>query len=160
MKRDVLILADIFEKCVNWPLKIYKLTPSHYFSSPELTWDAVLKMTEVNLELISNIDLHYFIEKEMRGGISYICNRFSEANSEKCISYLDENNLYGWAMSQYHSYWRFKFLNQKKIEDFDVNSIGEKRSKGYILEVHLEYPDKIHYLHNDYTLAPEKIEVS
>ena len=63
-------------------------------------------------------------------------------------------------MSQYLSYGRFKFLNQKKIEDFDVNSIGEKRSKGYILEVHLEYPDKIHYLHNDYTLAPEKIEVS
>ena len=63
LKRDVLILADIFEKCVNWPLKIYKLAPSHYFSSPELTWDAVLKMTEVKLELISNTDLHYFIEK-------------------------------------------------------------------------------------------------
>ena len=63
LKRDVLILADIFEKCVNWLLKIYKLAPSHYFSSPELTWDAVLKMTEVKLEIISNIDLHYFIEK-------------------------------------------------------------------------------------------------
>ena len=92
LKRDVLILVDIFEKCVNWPLKIYKLAPSHYFSCPELTWDAVLKMTEVKLELISKIDLHYFIEKGMRGGISYSCNRFSEANSEKCISYLDENN--------------------------------------------------------------------
>ena len=46
LKRDVLILADIFEKCVNWPLKIYELAPSHYFSSPELTWDTVLKMTE------------------------------------------------------------------------------------------------------------------
>ena len=63
-------------------------------------------------------------------------------------------------MSQYLSYGRFNFLNQKKIEDFDVNSIGEKSPKGYILEVDLEYLDKIHYLHNDYTLAPEKIEVS
>ena len=49
-------------------------------------------MTEVKLELISNIDMHCFIEKGMRGGISYICKGFSEANTEKCISYLDENN--------------------------------------------------------------------
>ena len=72
--------------------------------------------------------------------------------------YLDENNLYGWGMSQYLPYCEFKLL--KNIDKFDVNSIGESSSIGYILEVDLKYPDELYYLHNDYTLAPEKLAIS
>ena len=67
------------------------------------------------------------------------------------------NNLYGWAMSRYLPYGRFKWL--KNADNFDVNSISEKSPIGYILEVDLEYPDELHVLHNDYSLAPEKLAI-
>ena len=68
--------------------------------------------------------------------------------------YLDENNLYGWGMSQYLPYGGFKCL--KNVDNFDVNSTSEKSPIGYILEADLEYPDELHELYNDYPLAPEK----
>ena len=65
------------------------------------------------------------------------------------------NNLYGWTISRYLPYGGFKWL--KNVDGFNVNSISEKSPIGVILEVDLEYPDKIHVLHNDYPLAPEKL---
>ena len=76
---------------------------------------------------------------------------------KEVITYLDENNLCGWALSQYLPYSGFKWLNHKEISDFCLNSIIENSSIGYILEVDLEYPRKLHDLHNDYRLAPEKL---
>ena len=130
----------------------------------------MLKMTRIELDLISDIDMHLFIEKGMRGGISYISKRHSEANDKymecydsgkesKYITYLDANNLYGWAMNQYLRYSGFKWSNQKEISDFCLNSISENSSIGYILEIDLEYPSELHELHNDYPLAPEKLKI-
>ena len=134
------------------------------------------KMTEIELELISDIDMHLFIEKGTRGGISYIAKGHSKANNKymqsyddkkpsKFIVYLDANNVYGWTMSQYLPYSGFKWLNQKEIDKFDVNLIGcniieEISSDGYITEADFKYPDKLHELHNDYPLASEKLEIS
>ena len=131
----------------------------------------MLKMTQIELDLISGTDMHLFIEKEMRGGISYIAKRHSKANNKylKCydsskeskyITYLDANNLYGWAMIQYLPYTGLKWLNQNQISDFCLNSISENSSIDYILEVDLEYPSELHDMHNDYPLAPEKLEIS
>ena len=59
-------------------MQYYKIDPCHYFTSPGLSWDAMLKMTDIKLhvELIINIDMHMFqfIEKGMHGGVSYIAN--------------------------------------------------------------------------------------
>ena len=86
------------------------------------------------------------------------CN---DTKPSKYITYLDANNVYGWAMSQYLPYSGFNWLNKKKKFDrFNVNSISENNSHGYILKFDLEYPDKLHELHNDYSLAPEKLEIS
>ena len=170
LKTNVL-LADIFKKFSNTCLEYYGLDPCHYFNSPGLSWDAMLKMAGIKLELIWDIDKHLFIEKRMRGGISYIAQRCSKANNKymthydsseesKFILYLDANNLHGLGMSNYLAYGRFKWLNQKETDKFDVNSIAENSSDGYILEVDLEYPDELHELHNDYPLAPEKLEIS
>ena len=74
------------------------------------------------------------------------------------IIYLDMNNLYGWAMSKYLPYGEFEWL--ENINEFDINWINEKSDTGYFLEVDLEYPDKLHELHNNYPLAPEKLVVS
>ena len=73
------------------------------------------------------------------------------------VNTYDANNLYGWAMSQYLPYGDCKWLNQKEIDKFCLNSISENSSNGYILEVDLEYPDELHELHNDYPLAPETV---
>ena len=75
----------------------------------------------------------------------------------KFITYLDMNNLYGWAMSRCLPYGRFKWL--KNADNFEVNSISEKSPIGYILKVDFEYPDELHVLHNDYPLAPEKLSI-
>ena len=128
-------------------------------------------MTWVELELIHDIALHLFIEKGMRDGISYIAKRYSKTNNKYMesydqykesvfIVYLDTNNLYGRAMIQYLPYGGFKWLSKEEIDKFDLNSIDENSSIGYILEVDLEYPDELHDLHNDYPLAPEKLEIS
>ena len=121
LKKDVLLLADVFEKFIDACLKYYGLDPCHYFSSPGLIWDAMLKMTDIELAKISDIDRYLFIEKGLRGEISYIAKRYAKANN-KClndqdpkkqstiISYLDMNNLYGWATSEYLLYEMFKWL--------------------------------------------------
>ena len=89
LKTDVLLLADVFEKFIKTCLEYYKLDPCHYFSSPGLSWDAMLKMTGVKLKLISNTKMHLFIEKVIRGGISHICKRHSKI--EDCDSNKKRN---------------------------------------------------------------------
>ena len=139
LKKDVLLLADVFEKFVDTCLKFYKLDPCHYFSSPGLSWDAMLKMTGVKLENISDIDKYLFIEKGLRGGIFYIVKRYAKANNKymndydskkpsKFITYLDMNNLYGWGLSGYLPYGGFKWL--KNVDGFNINSISEKSPIG------------------------------
>ena len=170
LKTDVLLLADVFENFRKTCLEYYNLDPCHYFTSPGLSWDAMLKMTNIKLDLISDIDMYLFIEKGMRGGISYIANRYSKANNKymknynmkemiKYIMYLDANNLYGWAMIQHLPTGGFKWLTDKQIETFDLNKYENNCKKGIMLEVDLEYPKELHDLHNDYPLAPEKIKV-
>ena len=90
LRKDVLLLATVFEKFIDTCLKFHKLDPFHYFSSPGLSWDAMLKMTDIKLEKISNIDMHLFIEKGLRGGISYLAKRYAKANN-KYINDYDPN---------------------------------------------------------------------
>ena len=161
----------MFEKFIKMCLDYYGLDPCHYFSNSGLSWDAMLKMTDVELELISGTDMHLFIEKGMKRGILYIAKRYSKANNKYrknydsskesvFIIYLDDNNLYGWAMIQYLPYGGFKRFSKKEIDKFDLNSIGENSSIGYMLEAHLEYPDELHDSHNDFQLAPKKLDIS
>ena len=169
LKKDVLLLADVFEKFTETCLKFYGLDPCHYFSFPGLSWDAMLKMTGVKLEKISDHDKYLFFEKGLRRGLSYIAKRYAKANNKymndydpkkpsKLITYLDMNNLHGWAMSEYLPYGEFKWL--KIVDEFDVNSVSEKSPIGYFLQADLEYPDQLHELQNYYPLAPEKLAVS
>ena len=101
LKKDVLLLADVFEKFLFTCLQYYDLDPCHYFSATGLSWDAMLKMTGVALEKISDPVKYMFFEQGMRGGVSHINKRYSETSKNKYILYLDMNNLYGCAMRQY-----------------------------------------------------------
>ena len=166
LKSDVLLLADVFENFRTICLKDYGLDPCHYYSAPGLSWDALLRMTGVNLDLISDIDQQLFIEKGMRGGISTITHRHAVANNKYMKNYnpeVDANNLYGWAMSQSLPVGDFKWIPSEDFEDpedFILENYTNDTRKGVILEVDLEYPEEIHDLHNDYPLAPEKILIT
>ena len=171
IKKDVLFLADVFEKFMSTCLKYYNLDPTHYFSAPELSWDAMLKMTKVELEKISDSEKYVFIESGMRLGICQVSKRYSKASNKFCpdydpnkpevyIKYLDMNNLYGHAMSEYLPYGGFKWV---KVNNESVNRVLNKSGNslhGYFLEVDLNYPENLHDTHNDLQMAPEKIKVT
>ena len=121
----------------------------------------MLKLTGIKLEITSDVDMHLFIEKRMRGGISCISKRHIKFNGDnKFIMYWDANNLYGWAMNQPLPYCDFNFLTKKEISEFCLNSISENSPIGYILEADLEYCKKLHDSHSDYPLVPEKLTIS
>ena len=171
LESDVLLLADVFENFRNVCLKNYKLDPAWYFTSPGIAWDAALKMTGVELELLTDPDMLLMIEKGVRGGVSMISKRHGKANNKymkrgsttegrlgeeydpsqpsKYITYLDANNLYGWAMSKPLPISNFKWM--KNLHNW--------RNRPCILEVDLEYPEQLHHLHNEYPLAPESLNV-
>ena len=161
---DVLLLADVFENFRNICMENYNLDPAHYFTAPGLAWDACLKITGVELELLSDIDMLLMIEEGIRGGVSMISNRYGKANNKymgesfnekepsKYIQYLDANNLYGWAMSKPLPTHGFEWMKVDELETWELHSC--------ILEVDLEYPKSLHDLHNDYPLAPEQIMVN
>ena len=111
----------------------------------------MLKMTDIKLELMTDNDMFQFIEMGMRGGISYIANRYGKANNKymkeydemvpsKYIMYLDANNLYGWAMSQYLPTGGFRWMTQKQINNINLANYKEDSKTGIILEVDLDYP--------------------
>ena len=120
---------------------------------------------------MTDIDMFQFIEKGLRGGISYIANRHGEANNKymsgydsskprKYIMYLDENDLYGWAMSQCLPTGGFRWMTEKQIQKVYLAACTEERKKGMFLEVDLEYPKESHEMHNDYPLTAEEIKVT
>ena len=166
---DVLLLADIFESFRKTCLQYYKLDPCHYFTSPGLSWAAMLKMTNIKLELMTDIDMFQFIQKGMHGRVSYIANRYGKANNKymknydvnepsKYIIYQDANNLYEWAMSQYLPTGGFRWMNDDEIKQIDLGKYKADGKKGLILEVDLEYPQELHDMHNP--VCPEKVKVS
>ena len=163
LKSDVLLLADVFEEFRNVCMENYSLDPAWYYTSPGLSWDALLKYSGVKLELLTDPDILLLFEKGIRGGISMISNRFGKANNKfmgekydprspsKFIAYLDANNLYGWAMMKPLPVGDFKWMNEKEL--------GHWGDFPCILEVDLEYPRGLHDLHNDYPLAPERLKI-
>ena len=166
---DVLLLADVFENFRDLCLKIYGLDPVYYFTAPGLAWDACLKITNIDIELLSENNMLLMFEKGIRGGISIISNRYGEANNKymgkgfnknkpsKYLMYLDANNLYGCAMSMKLPTHGFKWLTGGEMEKIYENRHNLNKIP-CILEVDLEYPKKLHDLHNDYPLCPEKVK--
>ena len=177
LKSDVLLLSDVFENFRKTCLYHYNLGPAHYYTSPGLAWDACLKETGQELQLLHDYDMLMMFEKGIRGGISHISKRYAEANNKYMkdynpdvestyIQYLDANNLYGWAMSQSlptHGFkWRRNLTKDKLMDILDKtnHSMSNRGRKGYIFEVDLEYRTSLWETHNDYPLAPEKMIVN
>ena len=172
LKTDVLLLADVFENFRKVCLRNYHLDPAHYYSAPGLAWDGMLKMTNVRLELMQDRDMHVIIDKSVRGGMCCISHKHSIANNPSLgdsydaskpnsfIVYLDMNNLYGTAMCESLPEKDFDFLLDDQIANFDVNSIPNDSTTGYILEVDMDYPNLLHDVHSDFPLCPQAFAVN
>ena len=178
LKSDVLLLSDVFESFRATCLRHYKLDPAHYYTSPGLAWDACLKETGQQLELLHDYDMLMMFERGIRGGMNHITRRYAEANNKYMtnynpdkpstfIQYLDANNLYVWAMSQSLPTNGFKWIEDitkdtlmSILDKANYSMINPKKGdKGYIFEVDLEYPSELWDTHNDYPLASERLNV-
>ena len=93
LRTDIYLLADVFENFRTMCLQSYGLDPVHYYSLPGLSWDAALKYTKVELELITDIDMYQMVERGIRGGISMISHRHAEANHPSLASYKSNVSL-------------------------------------------------------------------
>lgn len=167
LKVDILLLTDVFENFRSLCIDNYGLDCAHYFSLPGLTFDAMLKYTNIELELLTNYDQYMFIERGIRGGITSCSKRHAIANnkymndkydSKKESSYLmnyDSNNLYGLALSKPLPYSSFEWMSKKDMKGFDVMNVSDDSPVGFICEIDIEYPPHLHDYHNELPLLPE-----
>ena len=168
---DVLLLADVFEKFRYDSMECYGLEPTHYYSLRGLSWDAALKHSDVELELITDIDMYQMVESGIRGGVSMISHRYAEANHPsmgdaydpsqptQSLIYLDANSLYPYAMSESLPVDEFEFIDPVD-NAIDVTQVADDAEYGYILEVDLHCPPEKHAFFNAFPLAPEKMCVT
>lgn len=160
VKSDVLLLADIFENFRKTCMNNYHLDPAFYITAPSLSFDAMLYMCKIKLELISDLEIIRMIQKGIRGGICLCPKRYAMSNNKyhpdfdssqpnNYLMYLDCNNLYGFAMCNYLPCSDFKLLTKEECNQLNIMEIPNDNIDGYILEVDLEYPENLHDEHND-----------
>jgi hypothetical protein len=145
----------------------YKLDCEYYYTAPGLSWDAMLKHTKIELELITDLDMYLFVEAGIRGGISQISTRHAVANNkymstyedskeDSYIVYLDANNLYGYGMSTFLPTGNFEWKNNVWTKEM-ILQLDDESSKGYLFQVDLKIPEEKHDYFNDYPLCPENM---
>ncbi len=168
-KIDVLLLADCFLSFRKECVKAYTIDPVYSYSLPGFTFEAFLKLSQVELELLTDPDIYLFFESSIRGGICNAVQRYSKANCyavpgydnlkpPNSILYLDANNLYGYAMSQKLPISNFKFEEDLSKFTLDyIKNIPKDGEMGFFFEVDLTYPSSLHKKHNSLPLCPEKM---
>ena len=154
LKTDLCHLSDVFQKFSDFAYETYELDPRHSYTLPGFSWESMLKMTKIELELISNADMYLFLMDTIRGGIT-VCNKKhvitdnkyinKNTKNNKCLLYSNANNLYEYSMSQKLPYKNF---------NWSTNLSLDKIQKG-IYEVDLEIPTNLHNKFKDYPIAPE-----
>ena len=160
---DIFLLADVFENFRNKCIEIYELDPAHFLSAPGLAWQACLKKTKVELELLTDIDMLLMVEKETRGGICQAIHRYAKANNkymknynkDVMLSYLmysDANNL-----SQKLPVNGFKWVKKaSRFTEIFIRNYNENSDKGYFLQVDVDYSKKLFDLHKDLPFLLER----
>ena len=174
LRTDTMLLANGFESFWRVCLENYGFDPSHFYTAPGLAWKACLKKTGIRLELLLDPDMLLMFERGIRGGITQSIHRWAAANNPymgseydpsqptKYLQYLDANNLYGWAMSQplptggFH--W-VEFNEDKDLKCF-VDELAKREDCGYLLEVDVSYPRKLHDYHNDLPFMCGKMKIN
>ena len=154
LKTDLCHISDVFQKFSNFAYETYEIDPRHSYKLPGFSWQAMLKLTEIELELISDPDMYLFLMDTIRGGVS-VCNKkhviadnkYIDKNTKnnKYLLYLDANNLYGFSMIQPLPYKNFRWSNNLTLDKLQTG----------IYEVDIEIPKELHEKFKDYPLASE-----
>lgn len=172
LKTDVLILADVFEnfRKISMRSTTYKLDPVHYYTLPGFSWDAMLKHTGIELELLSDLKMINFFNNGIRGGLVQCSYRYAEANNphmeaydntkeESYLTYFDVNNLYGWAMCHPLPIDEFSWIRDDELAEMtseEILQLPDDNYHGYVFQVDLQYPFELHEKHNDLPFCATK----
>ena len=173
VKSDTLLLADVFENFRDMCVKLYELDPAHFLSLPGLAWQACLKKTDIELELLTDYDMLLMVEEGIRGGIYHSIHRYAKVNNKymknynkdeesSYIQYIDAINLYRWAMSKKLPVNGFRWLDSDEINEVNeefIKNYNENDNKGYVIEVDVRYPKRLHELHSDLPFLPERMKI-
>ena len=173
VRSDTLLLGDIFENFRQSCLKNYELDTAHFVSLPGLVWQACLEKTNVELELLTDYNMVLMVEEGIRRGICHAIQRYAKANNKymkeydrkkksSYIQYLDANNLYGKAMSEKLPVRGFRWMDDISKIDRIIEFVKDydKNNKGYILDVDIDYPNKLQNLHSDLPFLPERMIIN
>ena len=171
LKTDIRHLSDVFQKFSDFAYETYNLDPRHSYTLPGFSWQAMLKMIKIELELISDSDIYLFLLDTIRGGICVVNKKHVIANNiytrkvhdessdkkvnkklktndlNKFIIHLDANNLYGYSMSKPLPYKNFKWSDDLTLDQNNLQT--------GIYEVDIGIPKELHDKFIDYPLAPE-----
>ena len=173
LKLDIVLLADVYEQFRKMSLSQDGLDPIHFISLPGLSFMSAFKMTKEKIHLLQDPDLYSLFERGIRGGLTFVNKhrskseifKVNDVEQKKTILYIDENNLYGKALSEPLPHSNFHDLNMEEINNLFPNSdsilkLNKNDDMGYLFEVDLDYPPKIHKKTQDFPLAPESGEVT
>ena len=173
----------------NNSLNEYQLDPAYFVSAPQIAWNALLKHIDRPIPLITDPEMYWMIQPNIRGGICHASVRYARAKNKlmgslydprqptSYIMEVDANNLYGWAMSQEMPDGEFVLVNQDECREMELllnyadgriaifdlrlfnHRVTDDEKKSFIFEVDLEYPTELHDRDDDYPLAPEVMTI-
>jgi len=167
VKADTFQLAEVMFQLRDAMYNEFGVDLCHYLSLPMMTKDIMLKTTGVKMELISDIEMIQMLRSNIRGGLSYVNQRHFDVEEESklreedvSLLYVDANNLYGAAMRFPLPLRDFQWMTKDEIDLFSMSQISKEASRGFILDVDLEYPEELHEIHSSFPLAPHQMEIT
>ena len=175
LQLDVLLLADVFEAFRKLSLDQDGLEPVHFVSLPSLSFMSAFKMTNETIHLIQNPFVYNMFERGIRGGLTFVNVHHmksgtvvDEANGKECnkiLLYIDQNNLYGEALSKPLPHSNFTLLSPEDIaltfpNEESILALDDEAPEGFVFELDLNYPSNVHDKTRDFPLAPESLEVT
>ncbi len=164
---DVMLLADVFQRFRSVCLQYYKLDPLHFYTAPNLSWEAMLKITGAKVELLADVDQLLFCESAIRGGVNGVgelrlftanndlCPEFQESEEKTFGAFFDVTSMYAGTMTKPLPIGGFKWVTDSVTLE-QILSTPADSAVGFYVEVDLRYPEDLHDIHNDFPLAPEK----
>ena len=157
-KLDTLLLAEIMFSFRELIFKEFKLAVENYISTPQLAFDACLKLLDEPIGLMSDPTMVNMIEQNIRGGVSFVNNRHTTSSSENGeLLYLDANNLYGYAQSLPVPVGEYNWISQADFLALDWSKMSLQQDYGYFVEADLIFPEQIHDKLDNLPLAPQTI---
>ena len=172
VQSDALLLADVFTNFRKVCFDICELDPAHFLSAPGLSWQACLKKSNVEFELILDVDILLMNEKGTRSRITQAVCRYFQSNNKYmdkkydktkkslCLQYYDANSLYSWAMTQKLPVDCFEWEKPSKFTSDFIKNYDGKSSTDYVFDVDIDYPKNLHDLHSDLLFLPQRMKIN